>query len=437
MSAAPRQRVHWVSPLPPAQTDIAHYTARILPDLARTVDLTLWTDAEAWDPALEAHCPVRRLDPHGALPRDLVGPGRGPGSDLLFINIGNSWVYHSGLMALARRLPSVIVLHDLAVQEMLYDCVRFAGVDPEIYARGMARWYGEEGERQARRVLAGELPAYKLVGAMPGFELALDRAIAVLSHTRIAFEAVAAREELPSYLLDLPFAASPAPDSFTRPAEGPLRLLQFGYIGPNRRVEEILEVLAALKREVDFRLEIMGKVWDPGRIDTRIAQLELSDRVSQRGFVPEADLDRALAEAHLVFNLRHPTVGEASGSQLRIWNAGAAAAVSDQGFYAGLPDETVFKIPPEGERAELTALIRRFAADRDIGCEVGRQGRRHFEAYHTPDRYARGIAEIAARAGADAIRAQLMRSANRLLARGAPQEILRQRLAHQIVGEGA
>lgn len=430
MTGAHLPRVHWVSPLPPAQTDIAHYSARFLPELAAEVDLTLWTDASSWDPALEEHCLVHRLDPEGVLPRDLVGEERGPRGDVVFINIGNSWVYHSGLMTLARRIPSIIVLHDLAVQEMLYDCVRFAGADPEVYASGMGRWYGAEGERVARQVLAGEIQAYEVARTFPGFELTLERATAVLTHTKIAFDAISAREILPTYLLDLPFPATVTQPKFERSKVGPLRLLQFGYIGPNRRVEEVLEVLAGLREEVDFRLDIMGKVWDPGRIDARISALGLTDRVTQHGFVPEAELDAALSKAHLVFNLRYPTVGEASGSQLRIWNAGAAAAISDQGFYATLPKGTAFPIRTEHEADDLEALIRRFSADRTIGKKVGKEGRAHFEAHHLPRRYARGIAEIAARAEADAAEAQLTRSANRVLSRAAgSHELLRDRLA--------
>lgn len=433
MTRSPKPRVHWVSPLPPAETDIAHYTARILPELAKAVDLTLWTDAEEWDPALERHCPVHRLNLDGALPRRLVGENRGPGSDVVFLNIGNSWVFHTGILALARRIPSVIVLHDMAIQEMVFDTIRFAGGNPETYLQDMRRWYGSEGEECARKVLNGELMAHELGRTMPGFELALDRAISVLSHTRIAYEAVTAREFLPAYLLDLPFAPSVHPPNPVRDESGPLRLVQFGYIGPNRRLEEVLSVLADLSGEIDFRFDILGKVWAPGRVNALIAQLGLGDRVTQHGFVPEEELDAHLAKAHLVLNLRHPTMGEASGSQLRIWNARAASVVTDQGFYANLPDETVFKIPPGSEGTDLMALIRRFNADRTLGTAAGQKGRTRLEEYHTPTRYVAGIAEIATQAAADAATALRARSANRLMARSvAPSRLLQRRLASRL-----
>ena len=44
--------IHWVSPLPPAATDIGHYTLRILHDLTKLANVVLWTDASKWDPNL-------------------------------------------------------------------------------------------------------------------------------------------------------------------------------------------------------------------------------------------------------------------------------------------------------------------------------------------------------------------------------------------------
>ena len=423
-----RPRVHWVSPLPPAETDIAHYTARILPELAEAVDLTLWTDQKDWDRRLEEHCPVRALDPRTVLPRDFAGAGQG---DVVFLNIGNSWVYHSGILRLAHRLPSVIVLHDMAIQEMAYDSIRYDGFDPEVYRAGMTRWY-EKGGQLTDDLLAQKITAQDVAHQAPGFELVLDKAISVISHTGIAHAAVSAREAVPAYLLDLPFAPSSKTPPAKRAKRGPLRLMQFGYIGPNRRLSEVLQVLAGLKGEVDFHLDVMGKIWDAGRIAAEVEALDLAAHVTLHGFVEEADLDAALARAHLVFNLRYPTMGEASGSQLRIWNASAAAAVSDLGFYQSLPDDTVFKIPHAGEAEALTTLLRRLDADRSLGEKIAQNGRTRLLDRHTPERYARAIAEVARRAQADAAGMLKTRSAQGVLDRSPASELYRQRLVRAL-----
>ena len=52
-------KLNWFSPIPPAKTDIAHYTKRVLPALSSLVDVTLWTDQRNWDRQLEDLATVR------------------------------------------------------------------------------------------------------------------------------------------------------------------------------------------------------------------------------------------------------------------------------------------------------------------------------------------------------------------------------------------
>ena len=410
-----RPRIHWVSPLPPAETDIAHYTSRILPDLAERADVTLWTDATTWDNELESFCQVRTMDPEKFLPRQMRSfDDSGDRSGTVFINVGNSWVFHAGLLTLARRMPSVVVLHDLAIQEMCLDSVHNSRLDRQSYLEAMYRWYGEAGWSAAQDALKGRLPATKLSQEYPGFEIAMDNAVAILTHTSAASDAVAARGYIPAYQLDLPFRARHE----ARPARaevGPLRFLQFGHIGPNRRLEQVLEALAGMGAEFDFLFDIVGKVWNHELIETRCQELGLSNKVHIHGYVSELELDDLIAQAHLVFNLRHPTMGEASGSQLRIWDAAAASVVTDHGWYQTLPKDTVIQIPLEGETDALQKLFMRLQEDRSFGQELGFAGRQRLVERHNPALYADGIVEVAYAFEIDARDALFANSARRLL----------------------
>lgn len=403
-----KPRVHWVSPLPNAQTDIAHYTRRILPELAQETDLTLWTDASDWDRHLHDVAPVRRLDPDRVTPRDFAMANRshpGTGPEVVFVNIGNAWPFHAGFLRMVQRIPSIIVLHDMAIQEMCFDAMERGLFPRDVYEASLERWYGEHALHAMRDVFAGRHEAGAMTLEYPGFELALTRAVSVLTHTPVARDAVvAAMPKLPVTLQGLPFRPSDSPPDVIRSRVGPLRLVQFGYTGPNRRLQNVLEALAPLKGEIDFRLDIFGNVWDPAYIHSRIGDLGLRHHVQLHGFVPEADLDDMLARAHLAFNLRNPTMGEASGSQMRIWNAGVPAVVTDLGWYADLPADTVFKIDPHAEIPALQDLIRRMHADPNLGRDIARQGRARLEAHHAPAQYAHNIAVIAGGFAKDAVR---------------------------------
>jgi hypothetical protein len=259
-------------------------------------------------------------------------------------------------------------------------------------------------------------------------------------HIPVAAEAASHthREEAEVAACHQAVAAAPfRPGTMRPPADrarqGPLKFVQFGYIGLNRRLLEVLEALAPLRNDVDFRFDIMGKVWDPHPVLKRIHELGLEDRVTIHGFVAEPELDARLAEAHLVFNLRYPTMGEASGSQLRIWNASAASVVTDLGWYGTLDNDTVFKIPLEGEADALRKLVRRLNADRTLGTRIGAAGRARLEARHAPARYARAITHVALQAPRDAHDAVLARQSRHVLARSVAVKPLQlQRLAARI-----
>jgi glycosyltransferase involved in cell wall biosynthesis len=403
-----RPVVHWVSPVPPAATDIAHYTARILPALATQAHVVLWTDTPDWDDSLEAYAVVQHFDADYLLPADLQRAARLAGApegatQSVFIHIGNSWVFHGNLLRLARRLPATVVLHDLAIQEMMNDAITHDMFDVQSYLDEMMQWYGVSGHAAALECRADGVRAQAIAPLMPGFELALPNALSILAHTSVACDAARAHDTVPVHQLELPF--QPGPEPLNRRARfGPLRLLQFGYIGPNRRLLEVLEALNVLKDTVDFKFDVMGNLWNPGLISDKIAKLGLEDRVILHGFVHETDLDSALRQAHLVFNLRHPTLGEASGSQLRIWNAGAAAVVRDSGWYSHLPKDTVFHIPDDddAEQNAIQNLIYRIAQDRHIIRSIHTAGRARLISHHHPDDYAREIVKIARNTGAEA-----------------------------------
>ncbi len=426
-----RGRLHWVGPLPPARTDIAHYTARILPALAARAEVVLWTDAAEWDPALEAHATVRRYDAGAHFPMPLEGLPPVEGPEAVVFQIGNSWVHHAGPLNLARRVPGIVVLHDIALQDLLRGMIEFGHFEARVYRAEMARWYGEAGARAAEDVLADRIRPHEAAARFPLFEIALLKAVAALSHTPAGEAAIARREALPVYGLDLPFPPGPERRPERAP-DGPLRLVQFGYLAPNRRLDQVLEALAAVRGEVDFRFEVYGTLWDEAHVRAKIAELGLADRVELRGFAPEAELDRSLAAAHLVFNLRHPTMGEASGSQLRIWAAAAASAVSDTGWYRTIPEDCALRLPVEGEVARLAELLRALDADRAWGAAIGAAGRARLEALHAPERYAAGIAEALDRYGADARDALLAARARSLLSRMPRAGLASRRLAERL-----
>ena len=382
-------RLHWFSPLPPDRTDIGHYTARLLPALARCAQVTVWTATPEPDPRLSAHAAIRRL---GRSPADRGELSRG---DAILYNLGNHGPFHARILAEALAFPGIVVCHEADLHHLLaWYHVEFRR-RPEDYVAALREAWGRDGERVARLRLAGADVGAELT-RMPLLAPALRGCHGVVCHTEATFAAARALGH-PALRLDLPYPAGPRRHRGKR--TGPLRIVQFGHLGPNRRTLEILDAIARFSRQAELRFDILGELWDERPVRAKVEQHRLGGIVRLHGFVSEERLDQALAEADLVLNLRFPTIGEASGSQLRSWNAAVPSAVSDIGWFAGLPDDVVVKVPPGEEAERLHRLFALLLRDREALDGLGERGRALLEERHGPEAYARELVAACGEAG--------------------------------------
>ena len=386
-------KLHWFSPLPPAMTDVGHYTARVLPHLARLADVTLWTDQAEWDPALESLARVRTFLPDRVPWAEL---NRG---DATFFHFGNNARFHRGIWEVSRHHPGVVVLHDVRLNDFFAGVFRSMWAGREAYLGLMGRCFGAEGRADGERWWRGQADPAHMTEAYPMTGFAMEGALAGLVHSPFAAGVLARFFPGPVAVAPLPFAASPRRDGRAdRRAAGagePRRLVMFGYIGLNRRLDPILSAIASLPERDRFRLDVYGEVWDPEHLAARCRDLGLSDRVSYHGFVPEPELDAALDRAGLAFNLRFPTMGEASASQLRIWDHALPSLVTRVGTYADLPPSAVAFVDPAREVEDIQAHLRAFLSDPDAFAGMGEEGRRTLERDHAIDAYARTLVAIA------------------------------------------
>ncbi len=341
-------RLNWFSPLPPAETDIAHYTADLLPALAARAQLTLWTEAKTWDPALEKFGAVRHYYPK-IKNTELAGT-------LNVFHIANQRAFHLHIFRLAHEVPGLVVLHDLAIPNLI-----------------------------------GGLP-FSTRRAQPIGPADFDRALGLFVHARRALE-IFRGQKIPAAYRPFPYAARDWPDS--RDSDPVKRLILFGQLDVPGRLDVVLQALASHPRRDRFRLDIFGRVLKRRRIDRAIKQLALSESVTLHGYVAEAELDAALSRADLALNLRFPTMGEASSSQLRIWDHGLASLVTRGGWYADLPEGTVGYVDVENEIPQLHQHFDALLDDPEFYARLGQRGRAELLAAHTPDNYVDALIQLA------------------------------------------
>ena len=383
-------KINWFSPLLPEKTDIAHYSARIVRQLCEHAELTLWTDQKRWDSAIERICPVRPTQQMKWADLNYDGAA--------VYHIGNNPDYHTEIWRISTLHPGIVVLHDYHLQHLFGGIFKSRGNSTSYY-RVMQHYYGMRGIQAARDFWNGKVTTEYMSEHFPLAEYPLENAIGVIVHNNYSFEKIACKSRLPVALLPLPYPSTIDHETITQhmqnrlqTAQAGCRLIVFGYLGPNRRIESVLQALAQVRNRHGFLLDIYGQVWDVELLEKKIAELGLQQQVTIHGFVEEKELSEALNRAHLALNLRYPTMGEASGTQLRIWDHALPSLVTRVGWYAELPSDVVWFVRPEEEISDIVSALNTFIENSHRFMEMGEQGKNYLEQWHDPKDYAQSLA---------------------------------------------
>jgi glycosyltransferase involved in cell wall biosynthesis len=379
-------KLNWFSPVPPTPSAIAVHTAAVLPSLAKQASITLWVHEPNWSPELEEHACVRRYNPE-KMPWTEINA-----ADATIYHLGNQPEFHGPIWQVSRRHPGIVVLHDLGLQHLFAGLVvRNLGLSPSEYCEMMRFHYPDTGPAVARAFLSGERNVNEICEDCPLTEAALENAVGVAVHTQAGYSLVASSTTLPvSYI---PLFASPAKDGDEQlrrqgePNENFYRIIIFGFLTVNRRLESILKAFRDFPQKHRFHLDIYGTFEKEESILQMINAFQLKTLVTVHGFVPAAELSMALSRSDLAINLRNPTMGEASASQLRIWQHGLPSLVTDTGWYATVPKNTVAIVRRDAELEDIQAHLANFLRDPETYREVGRNGRRYVEEHHTIEAY--------------------------------------------------
>jgi glycosyltransferase involved in cell wall biosynthesis len=387
-------RVAFVSPLPPAASGIADYSAELLPHLAEHVDLELFAPPDGPPPerSLAARFPVRPW-------RDLGDPSL----DLRLYHLGNNHRFHGAILRALDDLPGVVVLHEYVLHHMVREMTLAAG-DPAAYAEAMRTAYGAAGESLARRAIGTGVPLDPF--AWPLFEPAVDAALGVIVHNETTRRRVLASRPA-ARLAVVPMAVETAtdPEADRRAARRRLGIPDdtflvgtFGFQTVAKRLDVLLRAFARLRAgRPGARLAVVGAVDRALELDALFAA-GLGEAVTVVGHV--AELDRFvdwMRAVDVAVNLRHPSGGETSAAAIRLLGLGSPLVVTDAGSFAEIPDGCAAKVlPDEREEDVLAAYLAAFAADPALGRALGGAARRHVAAHCSPAGAARAYADFLA-----------------------------------------
>lgn len=391
-------KINWFSPLPPARSGIAqNYAMHTLPALARRHEVVLWTDQDQVAPEVQSMARVARYAPAAPPWREINGGA------VSIYHIGNQPDLHGSIWQVSAHQPGIVVLHDLRLHDLFFMFWVHYRKDRASYLAALERWYGEDGRRAGEAFCKGGISPESMAQRFPLTREATHGALGVITHSSRALAEINETPACPITSLEHPYAA--AGESRYRQwlaarraaPHPPYRLVLFGYLSRNRRLEAVLEALAGIAEREQFLLDVCGQLWDESHIRTQIERLGLGSLVKLLGFLPENLVEQKLSTADLAINLRYPSMGEASGSQLQFWDYGLPTLVTRTGWYASLPEDTVAFVRPDHEVEDIQSHLRAFQANPGAFRAMGERGRQSLEN-NDPEKYVDAMTRFAVEA---------------------------------------
>ncbi len=351
-------KVGFFSPLPPARTGVADYSADLLRALRGK------------------HVEVNASD-----------------ADVFLYHLGNNQL-HREIYQRALEIPGMVVLHDAVLHHFFLGSLSERDYIAEfIYNYGA--WAEDlAGDLWRRRAHSGSDPAYF---RYPLLKRVVERSLAVIVHNPGAAAMVkdhvpgAPVHEIP-HLFELPELP---------PGYEVIRLRQqlgigahtflFGVFGHLRESKRLATVLRAFQRSrgaADVALLVAGDFASPD-LARSLEPLLRSDGILRIGYTPERDFWRYASSVDACVNLRYPTAGETSGISVRLMGLGKPVLMSAGCETARFPDATCLKVDAgvaeEDMLAEYMVWLARFPADAQA---IGARAAAYIREFHAPNRVA-------------------------------------------------
>ena len=327
-------KVAWVSPLPPAATGVAEYSARLSRELAR-------------------HIEIDAFDSPGARPLD--------GYDACVYQVGNNPL-HGAVYDAALVVPGVVVLHDAVLHHLL-----LGKLSQEEYVEEFVFNYGEW-----LRDFAEQLWRERATSASQEryFRYPLIRRICERSRGLVVHNGRAgnmARQapgnmngsvevvEIPHYV-DRPSLPEASERGQLREKLGisaeEIVISTFGYLRPSKRLHSLLEASRMLG--VPHRILLVGDFVSHDYGAAVLAEInELP--VTRLPYVAESEFWRLVAITDIGVNLRYPSAGETSAIALKLMAAGKPVVVTAGEEVSGFPRGSIIEVDPGEAEIEMLA----------------------------------------------------------------------------------
>ena len=342
------------SPLPPAPTGVADYSAALINALERPIE-------NRPRAASVAHVDLYQ--------------------------IGNNQL-HRDIYSRALDKPGVVVLHDAVLHHFfLGSLTEQQYIDEFVYNYGA--WYAGLAKRlwDERAGSASDTRYFEY----PMLRRIAERSLAIIVHNPAAASMV--RKHAP----DAPIHE--IPHLFAAPELPPLYEIErlrrkqfvfgvFGHLRESKRLTTILRAFETVRASKDIALVVSGQ-FASSDLERSLTPLLNRPEIVRTGYLSDRDFWLHASAVDACINLRYPPAGETSGIAIRLMGIGKPVLLSEGQEVARYPESACIKIETgPREQAMLEAAMMWLAQSPADAAAIGQRARDYILRHHSPDQVA-------------------------------------------------
>ncbi|MEM5329964.1 glycosyltransferase [Paraburkholderia sp. JHI2823] len=381
-SESRRLKLAYVSPLPPARTGIADYSAELLPELGQFYDIDVIVDPDtAGNPqyngvTVRSHqWFLENADQY----------------DRVVYHFGNS-PFHRYMFPLLDVIPGVVVLHDFFLSAVVAD-MDVQGWFPGCWSQALYENHGYAGLAERHQTADTADVVWKYPCSLGVIQQSLGLIVHSDNSKRQAMRwyggDVEDWVEIPlmrAVDVDIDKAAARAALGI---GENDYLVCAFGLLGPTKLNLQLLRAWSSspLARDSTCHLVFVGEN-DPAQYGQEVSRLirELGSNANVRitGWADISVFRQYLAAADVGVQLRTLSRGETSAAVLDCMNYGKAVIVNANGSMADLDEGAVWKLPDTFTEQQLIEALTTLRSDVGLRTNMGRIARQIILDRHSP-----------------------------------------------------
>lgn len=386
-----RQRLAFISPVPPERTGIADYAAELLPELAIYYDIYVITpQRNVLGDWLNEHCEIKDVDwfkqNHMLFERVLYQFGNSP--------------FHSHMVDLLSQKPGVVILHDFYLSAMLHH------MDAREWLNDLYRSHGYPAVADVAPAFEDGQDLLAYVDKYPSNARVTDKALGVIVHSqysrslgrqwgRLHNDDWAVVPLLRS--ADVKISRTEARKALGIDDQD-FVICSFGFLDPVKQNHRLLSAFSSstLADAKSCRLYFVGEnhAGEYGAaLKDAIANSGLSDRIKITGWVSGEDYQKYVAAADMAVQLRASSRGETSAAVLDCMKFGLPTIVNANGSLAELPKDSVYMLSDTYSDAELRDALTELWSDAERREDLSERAAAMIVSSHSPRVCARAYAE--------------------------------------------